>query len=66
MRETPEVAQRRQEIQEMRTLLHRALEIVNEVGGRRARARSTASSISRALLIRAPGSQVKDSRDLKA
>lgn len=31
MRETPDVAQRRSEIQEMRTLLQRALDIVNEV-----------------------------------
>ena len=31
MRETPDVARRRSEIQEMRTLLQKALEIVNEV-----------------------------------
>ena len=31
MRETPDVARRRAEIQEMRTLLQKALEIVNEV-----------------------------------
>ena len=31
MRETPDVARRRGEIQEMRQLLQKALEIVNEV-----------------------------------
>ena len=31
MRETPDVARRRAEIQEMRSLLQKALEIVNEV-----------------------------------
>ena len=31
MRETPDVARRRSEIQEMRVLLAKALEIVNEV-----------------------------------
>ena len=50
MRETPEVAQRRQEIQEMRTLLHRALEIVNEV---RTRALSTPPSRSCSVISRA-------------
>ena len=44
MRETPDVARRRSEIQEMRTLLQRALEIVNEVRDYNAFTSSSATS----------------------